>query len=122
LIPSLALLIHLADTDRAGPQRIELPSLEKALRWYDYLLGHAKRIYSYVPPPEIIAAKLLHSRLDRLPNPFTPRLVRQKGWAAMRTQSEVQAAINELCDANWLREEKRDTGGRPSMVYHKVGA
>jgi putative DNA primase/helicase len=122
LIPSLALLIHLADTDIPGPQTIGLPSLEKALHWYAYLLGMAKRIYSHVPPAEMVAAKLLLSRLHKLPNPFTPRLIQQRGWAGLRTLPEISDALEVLCDAYQLRIEVRQTGGRPSTVYHRAEA
>ena len=42
LIPSIALLIHLADGGR-GP--VPLAALDKAVGWGRYLFGHARRIY-----------------------------------------------------------------------------
>ena len=45
LIPSMALLTHLADGGR-GP--VPLPCLDKAVGWGRYLFGHARRIYSTV--------------------------------------------------------------------------
>lgn len=62
LIPSLALLIHLAD-GRSGPVGME--PLQKAIRWGEYLESHAYRIYSTATEADVAAAQELARRIVR---------------------------------------------------------
>jgi hypothetical protein len=49
---------------------------------------------------------------------FTAREVHQRGWANLSKHENVQAGLGLLCDFDWLRVEKIDTGGRPSARHH----
>lgn len=116
LVPSLALLIHLADT-AVGP--IGETALLKALAWAEYLESHARRAYASVTQAEAEGARALLSRILRneVPDPFKPREVYLKHWAYLSNPEEAHQAIRLLCDLDYLREERQDTGGRPTALY-----
>ena len=119
LIPSLALLIHLADG--GGPQ-ISRRTLEKALAWYPYLLGHAQRIYSFAPNEAVTTAVVLLKRLHFLDDPFTARDVYRRKWTGMQTPQQVEAALAVLADYGHVLPKPKSSGaegGRPTVYYSK---
>jgi hypothetical protein len=115
LVPSLALLIHLAD-GVTGP--VTADAIRKALKWATYLESHARRIYSIVTDSATAAAKALSKRIldgdvcDR----FALRNVYRNGWAGLDRQS-TEAAVDVLIDLAWLKEVEIATGGKPKTVY-----
>lgn len=111
LVPSLALLIHLADNTSGA---IGGTSLLKALAWAEYLESHARRAYASVTQAEAESARaLLHRiRRDEVANPFTARDVYMKGWASLSKPDEVHEAVRYLADLEYLRKEEQSTGGR----------
>jgi hypothetical protein len=119
LMPSLALLFHLADRETGA---VSLTHARKAAAWCEYLEAHARRVYASRISPERMAAISLGRRLKegwkRDKGRFSVRDVYQNDWAALVTPEEVRAAVRVLEDAGWVRAEetKRDTG-RPSEVY-----
>ncbi|MFH0979952.1 MAG: DUF3987 domain-containing protein, partial [Planctomycetota bacterium] len=118
LIPSLALLIHLAD-GHAGP--VGVGPLEKAVRWGVYLESHARRIYGTAVDSGTSAAHSLARKITSsdLTSGFTVREVYQKGWSGLGTTEEVGAAVAVLMDLDWLKEdrEQNPAGGRPRVRY-----
>jgi hypothetical protein len=112
LVPSLALLIHLADSTTSA---ISKPAILKALAWAEYLENHARRAYASVAQAEAESARALLTRLKRgeVANPFTPRDVYLKHWANLATPDEAREAVRYLCDLDYLRREEQATGGRP---------
>lgn len=117
LVPSLALLSHLADTPTGGA--VTLPSLLRACAWAEYLETHARRIYGAQTLGEIEAARELLRRLRRgdLPDPFALRDVYRPCWRLL-DRDGAAAAVQLLADHDWLRAERDDgTGGRPSTRY-----
>jgi len=119
LIPSLALIFHLCDT---GHGAVNHSALLRAIAFGEYLESHARRIYSYATRPDIDAAKTLLKRLanGKLTTPFKTRDIYQKGWAGLETPNKAQTAINLLVEYRHLREEEKDTGGRPTTHYHWI--
>lgn len=119
LVPSLALLFHLADcvSDQArGP--VSADAIRRALRWAEYLLQHAQRVYGAGREGESSPARLLAEKIKAraLPPEFGAREVYQRGWAGLDA-SMVEKAASVLADHDWIRVEKRKTGGRPRTVY-----
>jgi len=117
LVPALALLIHLADHSCGAVREV---ALLKALAWAEYLETHARRAYASVTQTEVESARALLNRICRgeIPNPFARREVYLKHWACLSKPHEVHEAVRLLCDLDWLREERRDTGGAPKTLYH----
>lgn len=117
LIPTLALLSHLADNPDGGP--VGSASLARALSWSEYLESHARRVYSPALTPELYAALELHRRLSSLPNPFTSRDVYRKNWRGLDIRG-TKDAIQVLTDFGHIREEETDGPpflGRPTARY-----
>jgi len=119
LIPSLALINHLCDT---GHGAVNHDALLRAIAFSEYLETHAQRIYSYATRPDIDAAKTLLKRLanGKLTTPFKTRDIYQKGWAGLEAPNKAQTAINLLVEYHHLREEEKNTGGRPTTYYHWI--
>lgn len=116
LIPSLALLIHLADVG-SGP--VGLLSLQRACGWSDYLESHARRVYSPVITSDIPAAKALLGKLlaGEFGERFTLRDVYKNHWSGLATSDEAKSAAEVLLEFDYLRAEDEKTGGRPRTWY-----
>jgi hypothetical protein len=116
LIPSLALLIHLADN---GKHPVGVDAIERACAWGEYLESHARRVYSQGLAPDDMAARALADRIlgEDLSDAFTARDVYRCHWAGLSTREEAQKASDVLVESGWLAEVRETTGGRPSIKY-----
>jgi putative DNA primase/helicase len=118
LVPSLALLIHLADDGRGA---VPLSAQERAIGWGEYLEKHAWRLYGAKAAPEMEAAHTLarHIQDGELGERFTLRDVYERNWGGLDSKEKAEAALALLADRNWLqRATPPSTGGRPpSPVY-----
>lgn len=117
LIPSIALLIHLADSPEGGP--VPLPALLKACAWGEYLETHARRIYSAQTKPALLGAMRLAEKISSsaIKSRFTLRDVYRPAWSRLATAEQAIAAVNVLIDHDWLCSETEQTGGRPRTWY-----
>ncbi len=115
LIPSLALIIHLADGGR-GPVGVE--ALQRAIGWGVYLESQARRIYSQATNPAVAAALTLAKQIvaGKLKDGFDLRTVYRKGWSGLSSPEEAAAAAEILVDLDWLRIEMTYGEGRPGKV------
>ena len=118
LIPSLALLIHLAD-DRAGP--VALEAINKAVRWGQYLESHARRIYAPALAPDVSASRALGRKLltGKLSDGFALRDVYRNKWVGLSRREEAAAAVDLLVDFDWLLMTTEPTAGR-SRTRHWI--
>lgn len=116
LVPSLALLCHLADHPEGGA--VDAPSLLRALTWGEYLETHARRVYSPALTPEFFSAIELHRRLPSLPEPFTAKEVYKNHWRSLDIRG-TKDAIQVLLDFGHIREEETEGPpiGRPTTRY-----
>lgn len=116
LVPSLALLSHLADDPEGG--EVGVPSLLRALAWSEYLESHARRIYAPALSPELFAALELAKRLPSLPEPFTARDVYRKHWRGLDIEG-TRNAVQVLTDFGHIREvdEAPPAYGRQTVRY-----
>jgi hypothetical protein len=116
LVPSLALIIHLAD---GGKNPVTVAAIERALAWAEYLESHARRIYSHGLGVDYAGAQALADHISRgdLEHGFTARDVYRPQWADLTTSEEAARAIDTLVDLHWLYPIPQDTGGRPSVRY-----
>jgi putative DNA primase/helicase len=108
LIPSLALLIHLAE-GWTGPVR--LAALERAIAWGVYLESHAHRIYAVAIAPDTVETIALGKKLlaGELEDEFAVRDVYRKGWISLNTKEAAERAVEGLCDLDWLVEVEQPT-------------
>ena len=119
LVPSLALINHLADGG-AGP--VSHRALLKALAAAYYLESHARRVYGSGQEAELAAAKaiLKHIRNGDLTDGFTARDVHQRGWAHLTEREHVGAGLSLLVDLDYLAPSALSAGvegGRPKVTY-----
>jgi hypothetical protein len=119
LVPSLALINHIAD---AGNGEVSHVSLARALAFAAYLESHARRVYASGSESEAGAAKaiLAHIKRGDLKDNFTARDVHRHGWAHLTERDQVGAGLSLLVDLDHVREvanESRSKGGRPRIQY-----
>jgi putative DNA primase/helicase len=120
LLPSLALLFHLADARKLPPGRVDLVAARRAAAWCDFLEAHARRVYATVTAEKCTAARALLGKLraGALGSPFTPRDVYRNGWAGLGDREVVADALDMLEDHGWVRRKvTTETGGRPRAEY-----
>jgi putative DNA primase/helicase len=125
LMPSLALLFHLAETAGGGNAgTVSLASAKRAAAWCDYLESHARRVYSCIVTPQLRAARELADKIKRrkagADGCFSCRDVYLKGWSGLDSPEAVKQAAEVLEDAGWVRDvsgESGPFGGRPANRY-----
>lgn len=117
LIPRLALICHLAN-NAFGP--VSLEAAQQAFGWADYLRSHAVRAYASIGTDNAEAARAIWRRVRKgdLPQPFTARDIQRKSWSGLNDLERIESGLEALVNAYWLRAEKVDTGGRPSVLHH----
>lgn len=108
LVPSLALLIHLAE-GTGGPVGIE--PLKKALGWARYLESHARRIFAVSVGDDAEGAKSLSEMIIKgaLKDGFALREVYRHEWSGLATKEDAERAVGILCDLDWIRESAGST-------------
>jgi hypothetical protein len=119
LVPSLALINHLAD---GGTGPISHRALLKALAAAHYLESHARRVYGSRFESELAAAQAILKRIRNgdLKDGFTARDVHQKGWAHLTEREQVGAGLSLLVDLDHLAPSTPSIGtegGRPKLTY-----
>jgi Protein of unknown function (DUF3987) len=119
LVPSLALINHLAD---GGTGPVSHRALLKALAAAHYLESHARRVYGSRFESELAAAKaiLKHIRNGDLKDGFAARDVHQRGWAHLTEREQVGAGLSLLVDLDHLASctpSIGTEGGRPKITY-----
>ena len=116
LIPSLALLIHLADAG-AGP--VGEDALQRACAWGDYLESHARRVYAPAISPAASSGCSLLQKIQKgkLGSTFTLRDLYRKHWQGLAKTNEASEAVDFLEAYEWGRRGREATGGRPTDVF-----
>jgi putative DNA primase/helicase len=121
LMPSLALLIHLAEIadSESALIPVTVDAATRAAAWCEYLETHARRVYGMQAMAEVEGARTLLMKLQRgdVQSPFTARQVYRNHWSRLSTPAEVEAACGILCDHEWLRSEEVRGEGRPTVTY-----
>ena len=116
LIPSLALIVHLAEGHRGY---VGLPALDKAILWGTYLESHARRIYAQAIDTGTASAKALATRIlaGDVRDRFAPRDVYRNHWSGLTSPEVVQTAVAYLADLDWLKEVREPTAGKLKTFY-----
>lgn len=116
LIPSLALLLHLSD---GGSGAVELPALQRAIRWSRYLESHARRVYGDSDRPGIESTRALARKItDRtVLESFSARDIYRNEWSHLNEANKVEQAAGELAKIGWLVFREQETGGRKAARW-----
>ena len=121
LLPSIALLLHLAEVFGSDGKKIPVTSspTSRAIDWCTYLESHARRIYGMGSLAEVEGAKSLLKKLKQgtVPQTFTARMVYQNHWSRLATSEDVNSACSILADHGYLCEREIRGKGRPSTEY-----
>ena len=125
LMPSLALQFHLVDiADGMSSGPVSLSAAQMAAAWCEYLESHARRIYGLAEDITARAAGILADRIQagKLENYFTAREVQRKGWELLSENEVVKGALQDLVEANWLREKilSATSKGGPIKVEYEI--
>lgn len=121
-IAGLALLFEIIDGGRTA---VGIEATARALEWADYLLSHAKRLYSLAINHSLDGAKLILERKSKLPTPLAARDIHRKGWSGLNGIKTVNEALNWLIDYGHIEAKTlcaTDTNGRPKIVYQWVSS
>ena len=119
-IAGLALLFEIID---GGRNAVGIEATAQALEWADYLLSHAKRLYSLAINLSLDGARLIMERKFKLPNPLTSRDIQRKGWSGLDSMDAVNDALNWLVDYGHIQPKTisaTDTNGRPKIIYQWI--
>lgn len=117
-ISGLALLFEIVD---GGRDAVGIEATKRALKWAEYLLSHAKRLYSIATNTGLDAAKTILKRREQLPNTFSARDIHRKCWSGLDSSEVVHEALIWLMDYGYCYSENisfTDTNGRPKTIYH----
>jgi len=116
LVPSIALLTHLAD-DKVGP--VPESALCRAIEWAKYLETHAARVYGLTQAQAPVEASAMARKIiaGELKDAFTSRGVYQRDWSHLKDAEAVKRAATYLEKLGWLRASQMETGGRPSTLW-----
>ncbi|WP_375656265.1 hypothetical protein [Bartonella sp. MR63HLJHH] len=118
-IASLTLTFELLDSGRF---EFGLYAITTALRWSNYLLSHAKRLYTSEDTLTAEHTTLIVERYDHLPDVFTARDVYKRDWTSLKDNEAVKQALELLCRCNYIREISGDNssqGSRPIIRYEQ---
>jgi hypothetical protein len=116
-IAKLTMLLHLLDGGRGD---ITLDAMQKAVRWSVYMKGHAERIYSLSQLADEADANTILKKIKAgaLLDGFTAYDIKRKGWAGLKSETEVEAALGTLVATGWVRPQTVQAGGgRPTVKY-----
>lgn len=116
-IAGLALLFELIE---GGREAVGAMSVSRAIDWAAYLMSHAQRLYGAAINAPLLGARLILERQQKLPEPFTPREIRLRGWMGLDSMDAVNKALNVLIEHNYIVGYEvvgGEKGGRPSMRY-----
>ena len=123
LVPSLALIGHLAD---GGTGPITGNAMARALAWSDYLKSHALRAYGagMIAPMDRARAMLKIIQDGKLPaEPFALKAVYRNQWTLLTDQEQASEAVSILIEHGYIVEiqgEDAANGGRPREVRYQV--
>jgi predicted transcriptional regulator len=120
LVPAVALVLELCDG--CEKRSVGVASLDRAIRWAQYLESHAMRLYAFAASPERVFAPLLLGRLLQWkPDvPIRVRSIRQKGWTGLEEPKVIESTLDTLEDERWVQSVenvKTRSGGRPTTSY-----
>jgi len=126
LVPSLALIHHLADRAQSGEanmlKSVGADALQAALGWVRYLESHARRIYGMALAEDATAARLIAGKLQTgaIADNFTARDIYNRQWAGLTDREGVETGLQLLEELGWVRTETPPPGargGRPTVHY-----
>lgn len=117
LMPSLALLFHLMETETVE-LLVSKAAAQRAAAWCGFLEQHARKLYAAELHTDGVAAHALAEKIRQgiVTSGTTLRDIYTAGWARLKTPESVLEGMKILAEHSWARVETRKTGGRPTKV------
>jgi hypothetical protein len=130
LMPSLALLFHLADWADCQLQNhlqdippVSIEAARLAASWVDYLELHARKIYAGSLNPDLQAAHLLMQKIqqEKIKDGMSIRDIYRNHWAGLDNKERVMQGLLLLADHGHLRLEiVKSEEGRPASDVIRI--
>jgi len=122
LIPSLALIIHIAElaaSEQFNLESVSKSALIKALHWGEYLRTHAERIYGIGLNSDRTAARLILNKIQqgKLGDGFTTRSLSRNGWSGLSDNNTIKEALLLLEDFNYIQGVEITSKTKSSIQY-----
>jgi putative DNA primase/helicase len=124
LMPSLALLFHLADWANSQMEMalldipaVSLQSAKLAASWTEYLELHARKIYAGALNPELQAAHLILQKIEqgKVKNGNSVRDIYRNQWTGLQSKEQVFQGLLLLAECGYLKlVSVKGDEGRPS--------
>ncbi|MEZ0538945.1 YfjI family protein [Fibrella arboris] len=132
LMPALALIFHVINcvanpavtSSNIEKQLVTIEAAQMAVKWCDYLMSHARRIYGLLITANIESAKELiyHLKKGDLKDGFKARDVYRKQWMYLTTSEQAEAALSQLVTHHYIVEVQspQTANGRPPAPYYLI--
>jgi putative DNA primase/helicase len=119
LMPSLALICHLADAACFPCGAVSLAAAKRAATLCAFFEAHARRVYESVAQAGLVAARSLLAKLaaGKVSATFSAHDVYEQGWSGLADRESVEAAAGILVDHGYARELTERTATRPRRRY-----
>lgn len=117
LMPSLALLFHLAAT-HGEYVSVSLSAAQCAADWCEFLEMHACKVYAAELRTDLTGAHALAKKVrqEAVYDGMTLREIYRAGWTNLKDADSVLSALAVLEEHGWARLEVIATGRRPSQI------
>jgi putative DNA primase/helicase len=113
LMPSIALLTHLADWGDAqicmvpppGLEPVSLRSAQLGAAWCDYLETHARKLFAGAINPDLQAAHALAAKIRqrKVHDGMSVREIYRNSWSGLATKDAVYGGLSTLQELGWVR-------------------
>ena len=118
LMPSIALLLHLADNPES--MGVSLDAATRAAAWCEFLEQHANKIYAQEIRAELSAAHRLYEKIitSKIEDGKSVREIYRPQWSGLSTPESVWPALRLLERHNIISIDHEETGGRATDILN----
>lgn len=120
LMPSLALIFHIIDSNGEIDPTSEIPlkAANLAIKWCQCLASHAKKIYKVELAPELIHGKALAAKIlnGTVKDKDSLRSIYRRHLGHLETPRKVNLAVNQLTELNWVKIQSMNSGTKRSQI------
>jgi len=117
LIPSLSLIFELLNNqDCSHNTQVHSPALLLAIKWSEYLLEHAKKIYKVHDYPYLLSIEAFQKKILALKirDGDSVRSIGRHCWEHLRTPEEIENTLSFFVEKHWIQILESSAMGRPS--------
>lgn len=118
LMPSLALIFHIANMAGSVSGRIPLATAQMAAAWCEFLEQHARKVYAAELNPDLAAAHILSDKIrgGQIEDGSHVREIYRPQWAGLRDSETVWNGLRVLEECGHAKVMEEGTQGRPQEI------